>query len=241
MLESDKSKNLNNGNDNNLNKLDNLSEDVKRIINTQKEKELEKEEQIKANTNGIRFKYLFAIRFKSLCDKNGIFTGKQANDRLEIDKSTFSKYKSGAKFPSTFDELIRLSDKLNVSPDYLMGVTDSTFPIPPNMNMEMGLSETARTYLYTLYHYIQDDIQDIDIDLPHSNITIEMLEIFSLFIENFSDFCDFLTYIKRYVEVKQEIIKLEENKENTLNYLETKEHLTDNLIRNRGKITKDNN
>ncbi|MCI9275862.1 MAG: hypothetical protein HFJ24_08125 [Clostridia bacterium] len=232
MLESDKSRNLNKGNDNNVNELDTLSENVKRIINTEKEKELEREEQIKENTKGIRFKYLFAIRFGILCNDKFIITGNQARDKLDIDPSTFSKYKSGAKFPSSINELIRLATKLDVSSDYLIGVTDSKSPLPQNMNMELGLSEKARTNLYTIYHYIQDDVQDIDIDLPHSNITIGMLENFSLFIENFSDFCDYLTYMKRYVEIKQEIIKLEENKENTLGYEDTKEHLNDILIRN---------
>lgn len=237
MLELDKSKNLKKDYDNKLGELDNLSKNVKREINTEKEKELEREEKIKENTKGARFKYLFAIRFGNLCKKKFIITGKQARNKLNIDKSTFSKYQTGAKFPSSFDELIRLADIFNVSPDYLLGVTDSTSPLPLNMNMELGLSETARMYLYTLYHYIQNDVQDIDIDLPHSDITIGMLENFSLFIENFSDFCDFLTYTKQYVEVKQQINDLEKNKD-ILNYLGEMESLTDSLIGIEGRLHK---
>lgn len=225
MLKSSKSKNLNKD-------CDDYLENVRRIINTEKEKELDREKQIKDNTNGIKFKYLFATRFKKLCDQKFIVTGKQANDKLGIGPSTFSKYKTGAKFPSSFDELIRIAEELNVSPDYLLGVTDSTSSLPPNMNMELGLSEKARICLYTLYHYIQDDVLDTEIDLPHFEMTIKMLENFSLFIENFSDFCEFLAYITRYVEVKQKINELEENKENVFDYLGTRENLDDQLIRN---------
>lgn len=215
---------------NNVNLLNNLSEKVKRKINTENERELDRKQKIIDNTSGIRFKYLFAVRFNELCNKEFIMTGDQARKKLDIDPSTFSKYKNGSKFPSSPNELIRLADIFNVSPDYLLGVTDSTSLLPPNMNMKLGLSENARICLYQLYHYIEDGIIDIDKNLSHSDFTVGMLEIFSLFIENFSDFCDFLTYIKRYVEVKQDIIELTETNE-ILDY-KGKKSLDDDLIRN---------
>lgn len=90
-----------------------------------------------------------------------------------------------------------------------------------------------------MYHGIEDeDISDIDIDIPHSNKYIDYLEIFSEFIGNFTDFCDFVAYLKRYVEVKQQINKLEKNKENNLNYKGEIEKLTDSLIGIEGRLHK---
>lgn len=228
MLKLDESKNLNN--EDYFNSIE-FKENSIRRLNTEKEDKNNYKKRLIKNTGYVKVKMLFAIRFEYLCNKKGIITGKKAKEVLGISYPTFSKYKSGESFPS-IDELIRLTDLLNVSLEYLIGATDSTNALPPKMNMKLGLSEKAKINLYKIYHYVQDDVQDVTIHLPHSNLTVELLENFSSFIENFSDFCDFLTYTKRYVEVKQEINKLEENKENTLDYLGTKEHLTDLLIRN---------
>ena len=71
--------------------------------------------------------------------------------------------------------------------------------------------------------------------IPYSEENIKFLEILSLFISDFSSFCEFLTYIRRYVVVKQEINEFKTNDFNKLERIA----LEDTLIRNWRKITKD--
>lgn len=237
MLESGKSKKSE--------KLDEQEKMLNRKINTEmekyyedEEKEQEREEFLLENYKEDNFKYYFPKRFRSLCNEQGI-KGVNAPDKFNISEATFSGYINGKRFPNR-NEVKRLAKILGVSTNYLLGVTDNKFYLSPKMNMHLGLSEEARYYLYMFAHNLKSDVQDINADLPYDDENILFLETFNLFISDFSNFCDFLTYITKYVEVKQEINKLEKNKKIVLDYLGTKENLDDQLIRNSGKITKDN-
>lgn len=220
-------------------KLDESASNLRRKVNTHFEKEREKEKKIKDKEKelldeGKLLEYYFLTRFNSMCAKKGIMTGKQADKILEISAPTFSAYKSGDKFP-TLHGIERLADKLNVSSGYLLGYTDNPSPILNKANMIRGLTEEARYYLYILSHNIKNDVPDIETDIPYLHLpycedNTEFLEIFSLFIADFSNFCFFLTYMRRYVKVKQEINNLDTD-ENNSNILQ-REQLDYDLLRN---------
>lgn len=227
---------LNSNESKNIEKTKKNEEDFNRRVNTEREKQKEKENKRKEREKkllsvGDRYKYYFPMRFEKICNKKCI-KGVNAQSELGISESTFSKYINGKAVPS-FEVLSVISEKLNVSPYYLMGVTDNMADIPLKNNMEIGLSEQARYYLYILAHNLHADVPDNDVqnviwDLSYSEENIKFLEIFSLFISDFSNFCEFLTYIRRYVVVKQEINEFKTNDFNKLERIA----LEDTLIRN---------
>ena len=228
------------------------NEDLKRRYNTIEELEEEKDEKLMSNANGDQLQYIFSKRLNILFNKwkeekkaelnigkpITQITQKDFANTLQITDVTLTNYLSAKSMPKP-NEIKRLAQILNTSKEYLYGLTDSTAPIPPKSDLILGLSPSARYCLFKMYHGIEDeDISDIDIDIPHSNKYIGYLEIFSEFIGNFPDFCDFVTYLKRYVEVKQKINELEKNKENNLNYKGEMESLTDSLIGIEGRLHK---
>lgn len=232
MLELDKSKNFEN--------VDDSIERARRKYNTMQELEKDRKEEILTNSKDRQFQSIFSHRLnemyntikeeKELEEKE--FTQKDFADVLEISEATLSKYLTGKVIPKP-NEIERIANVLNISPQFLYGLTDSTVPILAKSDLVKGLSPEARYSIYRLYYGIEDDdIGEIDINRPISNKYIGFLDIFSEFIGDFSDFCDFVSYLKRYVEVKQEINELEKNKDNVLDYLGTRENLDDQLLRN---------
>lgn len=230
------------------------NEELKRRYNTIEELDEELDNKLMKNAKGDQLQYIFSQRLNILFDKwkeekkaemvirkpneKLVLTKKEFATELDITDVTLSNYLSARAYPKP-KEIKRLAQILNTSKEYLYGLTDSTAPIPPKSNLILGLSPSARYCLFKMYHGIEDeDVSDIDIDIPHSDKYIGYLEIFSEFIGNFTDFCDFVTYLKWYVETKQAINKLEKNKEDRLNYKGEMEKLTDSLIGIEGRLHK---
>jgi len=63
--------------------------------------------------------FMFVQRLKEIRKSRG-FTSQQMADILEISSRSYRRYESGDRQPS-FDTLIQIADKLNVSLDYLFG------------------------------------------------------------------------------------------------------------------------
>ena len=241
MLKSEKSKNYN--------ELDDIDIKIKSKYDKLEEDDEDRKNEILHNAEKRTFQSVFSQRLNELYntikdekefeEKN--FTQRDFAKLLEITEVTLSNYLTGKAIPKP-NEIERIANVLNISPQFLYGLTDSTVPITIKSNFVNGLSPEARYSIYRLYYGAEedDDIGEIDIKRPISNKNIELLEIFNDFIGIFSNFCDFLTYMKGYVEVRQKINELEKNKENVLDYSGTKDNLDDQLIRNWGKITKDN-
>lgn len=218
---------------------DEFLDNLKRKVNTQLDKEEGKENTIqqrkqKLLDNNNMLEWYFLDRFNSLCTKRGIMTGKRANEILGISAPTFSAYKNGDKFP-TLHTIEMLAEKLNTSSGYLLGYTDNPSPILNKINMIQGLTEEARYNIYKFAHNIKDDGGDFKTDLPYLDLpyyedNTELLEMLSLFISDFSNFCYFLTYIKKYVTLKQEIDELRTD-EKSPNIRKIKK-LDDELLRN---------
>lgn len=184
------------------------------------EKEEAKKEKILQNCKS-KLQFQFAQNLKKVCKKQGI-VGKIAKDKLDISASDLSEYINGKK-DVNLEKLEDIANRLNISPFYLLGVTDNPKPISPILSsMIFGLSLEARYSLIMLYYGIKDDdnkieIEDdetgeIDVNVLPSGDYLKNFEIFSSFISDFSNFCDFFTYITRYVEVKRERNKKENTK-----------------------------
>lgn len=173
-----------------------------------------------------KLQFLFTQNFTKETKKQGI-SGKLADDILHISASDLSEYKNG-KLDIKLEKLEDIANRLNVSPFYLLGVTDNPKPMPIVLsNMIYGLTLEARYSLLMLYYGTNEDYNkieteivdnetgEIDINVLPSGEYLENFEILSWFIADFSNFCDFFTYIKRYVEVKQEINKLKTDEDNS--------------------------
>ncbi len=187
-------------------------------------KKAEKEEVKKAKIlqnckSNLQFQ--FAKNLKKECKRQEIF-GKIAKNKLDITASDLSEYQNGKK-DIDLERLEKISNKLNVSPFYLLGVTDNPKPISPILSsMIFGLSLEARYTLIMLYYGLKDDENmleivdnetgEIDVNVLPSGEYYENFEILSDFIADFSNFCDFFSYIKIYVEAKQKNENLKEIK-----------------------------
>lgn len=182
------------------------------------EKEEKKKAKILQNCKS-KLQFLFAQNFKKETKRQGI-SGKLADDILHISASDLSEYKNG-KLDIKLEKLEDIASSLNVSPFYLLGVTDNPKPMPIILSsMIYGLTLEARYSLLMLYHGINEDYNEIEMEIVDNetgeiNVNVlpsgeysENFEILSEFIADFSNFCDFFTYIKRYVEIRQEINEL---------------------------------
>lgn len=232
---------------NNSKNLENSIEKLKIEYNSIQQQDEELDEELIKNANGDQLKYIFAKKLNIFFNKwkeeknaemvvrenneKPVLTQKEFAKELDITEQTLSNYLTAKAYPKP-NEMERLAKILKTSKEYLYGLTDNPAPIPLKSDLILGLSPNARYSLFKMYHGIEDeDIGDIDIDMPYSDKYLEHLTIFSEFIGNFTNFCDFVTYLKRYVEVKQKINELDKNEKGLNSKLE-KEHLDSELLRN---------
>ena len=65
---------------------------------------------------------IFSVRLQEIREKRG-FSRKEIADILEITPRAYQYYEEGKREPD-YDKLILLSRHLNISADYLLGLTD---------------------------------------------------------------------------------------------------------------------
>ena len=81
---------------------------------------------------------LFGLRLKSLRSKKGL-TQQQLADKLGIVKASVSSYEQSSNYPSV-EILIQLCRTLNVSADFLLGLSDSMdFKMSPLTDEQVSL------------------------------------------------------------------------------------------------------
>ncbi len=174
------------------------------------------------NTGGCRLQYQFATNLDKVCEKQKI-KGEKIPKILDISCSDLSEYRNGKK-GITLQKLEELSKKLNVSPYFLLGVTDNPKSMDPlESNCILGLSLDARYSLVQLYcsskdyneeipvEFVDEETGELDINVLPTGIYKKNFEIFSSFISNLSKFRIFFDYIKKYVNIKQKINKCKNN------------------------------
>lgn len=211
---------------------DNESKELKKIyksndryMNKVGKEEKKRAERLKNCKSKLQFQ--FAQNFAKETKRQGI-KGKMAKDILDISAPDLSEYKNG-KLDVKLEKLEDIANRLNVSPFYLLGITDNPKKMPIVLSsMIYGLTLEARYSLIKLYYGKQEDYNEIEAEivddetgeidinvLPNGSRYNENFEILSSIIADFPNFCSFFTYIRRYVEVKQEIEKLNTNDNNS--------------------------
>ena len=202
----------------------NEDKELKKFSDRFMDKEIKEEVQklTMLQNSKSELQFIFGQNLKKICKEKKIKGEEKIREQLEISPSDLSEYISGKK-QINLKNLDTLADKLNVSPYYLLGVTDNPKPISPILsNMICGLSLEARYSFIMLYYgledneekveIVDDELGEIEIErLPNGSMRgnyFENFAILSSFIADFSNFCDFFTYIKRYFEIRQEINEL---------------------------------
>lgn len=194
---------------------------VSRKIMKEVEKEEKKESKILKNCKS-ELQYQLTKRIRQICKEREIKGEKKIREIFDIYPADLSELKNGKK-DVTLQELQRIANSLEVSQLYLLGITDNPKPISTILsNYILGLTTDARYSLIMLYYYGLDE-EDMEIvDKETGEINVNCLpngeyeanfEILSSFIADISNFCDFFTYIKVYVEAKEKGEDLDEIKE----------------------------
>lgn len=196
-------------------------EKVSRKIMEEVEKEEKKESEILKNCKS-ELQYQLTKRIRQICKEREIKGKKKIREILDIYPADLSELKNGKK-DVTLEELQRIANNLEVSSLYLLGITDNPNPISIILSSYIwGLTAEARYSLLRLYYYgvDEEDIEIVDKETGEIDVNClpngeyeENFEILSSFIADFSNFCDFFTYIKVYVEAKEKGENLTEIKE----------------------------
>ena len=91
----------------------------------------------------------FGERLRDLCHEKHM-TQKQLADKLDLVKGTISAYEQGKKYPS-IEVLIKLCNILQVSADYLLGLSDDMQLMRSNLTDEQ--MSTFRKLIYDMEQY----------------------------------------------------------------------------------------
>ncbi len=91
----------------------------------------------------------FGERLRDLRHKKHM-TQKQLADKLDLSKGTISAYEQGKKYPS-IEVLIKLCNILQVSADYLLGLSDDMQLMRSNLTDEQ--MSTFRKLIYDMEQY----------------------------------------------------------------------------------------
>jgi len=94
---------------------------------------------------------IFSKRLKEVRDRKGL-TQEDIANAIKSQKSTISMYEKGNRRPS-HDMIIKIAEYLNVSADYLMGLTD---------NPDEKLNNTSIDF-HQLNRYLRDFLSDSEI------------------------------------------------------------------------------
>lgn len=234
MIESDKSKNMSELDDLLENSYLNYSteQDIQDELDDKLEKKIRQlynMEDVDKSIIRSQPQFIFAKKLRTILKDRNI-KGIDSQELFGITPGTLSKYINGSTFPKQ-KEIARIANALKISTSYFTSDTDITSFSAQEINKAIGLSENAICSLYKLYHNVEE-FNEVDDNIPPCEEKKEFLEIFSLFLSNYSNFCEFLTYQRQYVKTKQEINEFNNNKDKGLNDKLQREYLNDKLERN---------
>lgn len=211
-----------------LSELDAIFDKSRRKFNTEEEIKDKKMCKVEDNTE-CKLQIECSKKIRTLCGEQGIKGEDKIIKKLGITPQTYSKYLTGKQILK-LDQVEEFAKILGVSPYYILGFTDNRYSQIPNT--VFGLTDNAKNSFMRLYYGIEDeDLEEFDTNMKPSPKYKEILETFNLFVENYSNFCEFLTYQKQYVDTKQKINELDNNEKGLNNKLE-KEDLDSKLLRN---------
>lgn len=187
-----------------MKKLKSTKESDKKIDNIY----MDYEKEIEKNAKNEYIKK-FAKNFNKLLEDKGL-TNKQFASDAHISPASISNYRGGKTMP-TADILILISQALNVSVTYLLGIDKCKKYSAEQVHNMLGLDEFAMEHLYSLKHNIPE-VKELENEEPISKVFEKQLKMLSLLIADKRNLIYILNTCNRYVAKKQELIELEEKK-----------------------------
>lgn len=164
------------------------------------------EEEIEKNARNKDIKK-FAKKFnKLLVEKE--FSNDSFARVTKISPASVSNYRRGITMPSN-DILNIISKHLEVSVNHILGIDECKKYSAQQVHNMLGLSEYAMEHLYSLKHNI-NEVKEFDIEEPISDVFVNQLETLSLLIADKRNLIYILNSIKRYIDKKQELLKVKE-------------------------------
>lgn len=182
------------------------------------------EKEIEKNAKNEYIKK-FANNFNKLLEDKGL-TNKQFASDAFISPASISNYRSGKTMP-TADILILISQALDVSVTYLLGIDKCKKYSAEQVHNMLGLDEFAMEHLYSLRHNIPE-VKELDNDEPISDVYEKQLKMLSLLIADKRNLIYILNTCNRYIKIKQELMEL---KRETVSQDILKKTNIDNLTR----------
>lgn len=212
-----------------MKKLKSTKESDKKIdtIYMDYEKEIEK---------NAKNKYIkkFAKNFNKLLEDKGLANKQFASD-ARISPASISNYRSGKTMP-TADILILISQALDVSVTYLLGIDECKKYSAEQVHNMLGLDEFAMEHLYSLRHNIPE-VKELDNDEPISNVFEKQLKMLSLLIADKRNLIYILNTCNRYIETKQELMELKRETVSQYSFKKNNiEDLTQEVVHIRAEI-----
>ena len=212
-----------------MKKLKSTKESDKKIdtIYMDYEKEIEK---------NAKNKYIkkFAKNFNKLLEDKGLANKQFASD-ARISPASISNYRSGKTMP-TADILILISQALDVSVTYLLGIDECKKYSAEQVHNMLGLDEFAMEHLYSLRHNIPE-VKELDNDEPISNVFEKQLKMLSLLISDKRNLIYILNTCNRYIETKQELMELKRETVSQYSFKKNNiEDLTQEVVHIRAEI-----
>lgn len=154
-----------------------------------------------SNVNNETYKTLFTVKFNELLEQY-LKEGHQQREITEntgISPASITQYKNGTSVPKG-DILERLANYFNVSPNYLLGKSETPSYTFDDINKKIGLSQKSIETLYNLQHNTIDENIDITEEKEISEEYRTQLNILNLFFEDSEKLLTLLNDIKTYKE-----------------------------------------
>lgn len=166
--------------------------------------------------------------------------------KLNIKRDLLSRYENNSRAIPP-DVLRDISKILNVSADYLLGLSDYIKYPAEEIHKMLGLSENAMENLYSLQHECEE-VEDLNDEMKISETFRRQLNTLNLMLSDKRNLPSILNGAMNYIEKKKKIAELEETDERDFltNYniehleieaIELKAHIEHFLYKSLDKIT----
>lgn len=155
-------------------------------------------------------------------------------EKLHIKRDLLSRYENNSRTIPP-DILRNISKILNVSTDYLLGLSEYIKYPAEEIHKMLGLSENAMENLYSLQHECEE-VEDLNDEKEISETFRRQLNALNLLLSDKRNLPSILNGVIYYIEKKKEIAELEKNDEHDFLTNYNIEHLEIEAIELKARI-----
>ena len=155
-------------------------------------------------------------------------------EAIGVKKSTICTYTKGNSLPK-LEIINKIAEYFKVTTNYLLGKTEETTYTAEQICNLLGIDEKASEHLYSLRHDIEE-VKELDEGNKISHKYDEQLTMLSLFIADKRNLPIVLKSMKKYIDMKQQIIQLEKSNDNDFLTNEKIETLEIELVKEKSYI-----